>query len=415
VNNRDDEQPFDPFALEPEARSRRSPAAGLAWLALLLALIAVAGSGYEWWREWRAGAAASAQQGTIDQQARDQDRLAQRVAAIETRLSEAQQDGTAERLEAQARELQALEGRLAQFEQAGLAQDQSRQAVQAALFDLEQGMGNVEKSLAALSARADGPGKRLDIHETESLLRTASERLQLFADPQAAELALALADQRLAALDDPLYLPVRQHIVRSRQALAAVRLPDPVELDGRLESLQERVSGLPFPGERVHEQSAPEPAGELGVWDRFRLMLSGLVTVRRAAPEDEDLLTLLDKDYLRQGLWLQLESARMAVMRRDARVYALALARAADIIGKRFDAADDSVAAALQEIRALGQLEITAEMPDISTPFSLLQDIRQRAGETVAPESPRGAPAEEPAEAQTESGLPDEQAEDAGG
>ena len=46
--------------------------------------------------------------------------------------------------------------------------------------------------------------------------------------------------------------------------------------------------------------------------------LSSLVTVRRRVRlKTSRLLSLDDMDYLRQGLWLQLESARLALMRND--------------------------------------------------------------------------------------------------
>ena len=63
---------------------------------------------------------------------------------------------------------------------------------------------------------------RFDIAEIDFLLRVANERLQLFSDPLAADLALQAADVQIEALDDPMYLSVRQRIASSRQALAAV-------------------------------------------------------------------------------------------------------------------------------------------------------------------------------------------------
>ena len=66
------------------------------------------------------------------------------------------------------------------------------------------------------------------------------------------------------------------------------------------------------------QPTVPEDAGW---WESFKQTLSSLVTVRRRVPEDRSMLTLEDKDYLRQGLWLQLESARLALMRNDSAVY----------------------------------------------------------------------------------------------
>ena len=47
-----------------------------------------------------------------------------------------------------------------------------------------------------------------------------------------------------------------------------------------------------------------------------------LVKVRRRLDKDLELI-LEDKDFLRQGLWLQLESARLALIRRDGMAWDL--------------------------------------------------------------------------------------------
>jgi uroporphyrin-3 C-methyltransferase len=104
--------------------------------------------------------------------------------------------------------------------------------------------------------------------------------------------------------------------------------------------------------------------------------MSSLVTVRRRVPEDQSLLSLDDKDYLRQGLWLQLESARLALMRNDTSVYSGSLDRVNDTVEQFFKNGSSEVQALLLEVVALKQVNIAPEMPDISAPWAQLRQLR---------------------------------------
>jgi len=100
------------------------------------------------------------------------------------------------------------------------------------------------------------------------------------------------------------------------------------------------------------------------------------VTVRRRVSEEESLLSLEDKDYLRQGLWLQLESARLALMRNDAGVYASSLDRVEGTLEQFFKHGSPPVQALLNDVAAMKQLEIAPEMPNISAPWTQLRQLR---------------------------------------
>jgi uroporphyrin-3 C-methyltransferase len=88
------------------------------------------------------------------------------------------------------------------------------------------------------------------------------------------------------------------------------------------------------------------------------------------------LLSLDDKDYLRQGLWLQLESARLALMRNDTSVYSGSLDRVNDTVEQFFQNGSSGVQALLLEVAALKQVNIAPEMPDISAPWTQLRQLR---------------------------------------
>ncbi len=388
-----DEKEFDPFELESDEKQEKPRRAGVGWLALLVALAAAGGSGYLWWLEWQGGSADADQQILLADLQRRQASLQQSLDSFDSRLAAAEQDTAGDALATFGDRFAAAESRLNSLDQEAAASMARDQAEQAALFDLQQRVESAEGAVAALNARSDSPAQRLDMSEVESLLRMASERLQLFSDTQAADEALALADERLAAMEDPVYLPVRQKIDRARQALSRVNLPDLVRLEGRLAALQDAISTWPFPGERSVAQPTEEVPAE-GLWARFKQTLSGLVTVRRKTAADDALLSIGDKDYLRQGLWLQLETSRLSMMRRDAALYDRSLGRAADTLQRYYDPGAATVQSALAEIEELRTVEMTAQMPDISAPWTQLRLLRQDVVE-VEEQPPTVTPAVE--------------------
>ena len=248
-------------------------------------------------------------------------------------------------------------------------------AMQGSVRSLEQRLSATESGLISVAASSQNSSVELNIAEIDFLLRTASQRLSLFSDPAAADLALLAADIQLEALNDPMFLSVRQRIATARQTLAALPVIDHVQITAQITDLQSKIPGLPFRGEPEPQDQAELP-DDVGWWASFKHTMSSLVTVRRRVPEDQSLLSLEDKDYLRQGLWLQLESARLALMRSDASGWNGSLDRLSDTVEQFFQNDSSGVQALLIEITALKQVNIAPQMPDISAPWAKLRQLR---------------------------------------
>ena len=99
------------------------------------------------------------------------------------------------------------------------------------------------------------------------------------------------------------------------------------------------------------------------------------------------MLSLEDKDYLRQGLWLQLESARLALMRSDVGTYASSLNRVEATVEQFFQADSREAQSLLADVVSLNQAEIAPGMPDISAPWTQLRQLRdsRRLLQTATP------------------------------
>ena len=387
-----DIQDIDKLTSDPAVdrllQEKRPAATGtaIAILALLVAMAAVSATGWQWWQTRLTNPNETAQKETITRLQDGQQQLARSVASFEERLGTAQSSINADELSRREERLKTVETQLNGLQRETAQGQDSINAMQGSIRSMEQRLSATESGLVNVAAASQNSSVALDIAEIDFLLRTANERLQLFADTVAADQALQAADVQIEALNDPMFLSVRQRIASARQALASVPVVDRVELTARISDLQSKVSGLPFRGE-ASELPQPELPDDASWWQSFKHTLSSLVTVRRRVPEDQAMLSLDDKDYLRQGLWLQFESARLALMRKDSGVYSGSLARVDATVEQFFENGSSQVQAMLLGTAGLKQVNIAPEMPDISGPWTQLRQLRdsRRLLQTATP------------------------------
>jgi uroporphyrin-3 C-methyltransferase len=392
VNQSKDDAEFDPFAHDTGRKRGGGAAAGVAWLALLLVLGLAGLNGYQWWQERALQADGVSLQRSLDRLRSGQAGLQDDIRLLAARLDAAEQSGAGSELAALQSEVQSLQSSFTELGEQGLGTQAQLDAGQAGLIRLQQRLDALDANLAGIAARASEPARSTDIAEIGYLLRLAAERLVLFGDVRSADQALALADAHLEALDDSLYQPVRRSISASRQALQALPVPDLEALSARLSALQGGIDALPFPGEAptASESSEPDaPGDDPNLWQRFKSALAPLVKVRRRVDQGS-LPSLEDKDFLRQGLWLQFESARMALMRHDAATWNHALGQARDNLAGRFDASSRPVRDMLGEIERLLTTELEPVLPDISAVAAQLR-LLGNGGDAPAAPAPEAA------------------------
>ncbi len=281
------------------------------------------------------------------------------------------------------RRMQTDREQLAGIEQGMQEQMALSRSLQAATSSMQGRLQAAEAAVAGMSTRELDGGGELDLAEVDYLLRLANERLKLFNDPAAADEALEVADMHLAALDNPMYLGVRQDIAAARRELAAVEVPDYLEIATRVDNIQEAVPALVF-----LEQDTPavvtENVDQEGWWGKISGAFSSLVTVRRSTDQENQRISLEDMDYVRQRLWLQMEIAHLALMRRDQAAFRSSLERTMETINAWFDPAAGSFAQVSGGIDELLALEINVEVPDITAPWSTLRLLRNAVPSAAA-------------------------------
>ena len=245
--------PVDRLLQEKKPVSSGKP---IAVLALLVALASVSATGWQWWQTQQADPNEATQKQSLARLQDAQQQIANSVATFEAQLDAAESPIDAAEFSRRDERLKVVESQLANIQGQSGEDQASIGAVQGSVRSLEQRLSATESGLVSVAASSQNSSVELDIAEIDFLLRTASERLQLFSDPTAADLALQAADVQIEALNDPMFLSVRQRIAASRQALAIVPRIDRVELSTQLTALQSKVPDLPFRGEA---ETQPEP------------------------------------------------------------------------------------------------------------------------------------------------------------
>jgi uroporphyrin-3 C-methyltransferase len=362
---------------EPEstpAPQAARPGSGIALLALLLAVIALAAVGYTIYEDWRTQQDLELSSGNIEASITNLsgriDAAREAAAAIDAQMG-AQLDalsqadsGTADKIEALQRD---INNRLRQLDA------------------LPSRIGNLEGAIETLKGVSEGARDTWLLGEAEYYMQMANAQLQLASNPELAALALGVADERIAQLANPALTNIRMAISDEIAALGAMSTPDVEGITLKLASLARMVATLPMRRiERIEDEVAAESDAETGrldrAWNSIKEATSGLVKHRSA---DEDVMPLISPEaeyFLRTNLTLQLQTARLALLRGEQSVYAESLADASGWLGTYFDADSDAVISALQTVSDLRDGMSPVSMPDISDSLRLLRQYNSVSG-----------------------------------
>jgi len=361
-------QPQDTAVSEPATAVRR-PAAGVAWLALLLAVIAIIAVGYTIYEDWRT----------------------QRDLELSSGNIEASITNVAARIEATKQSLTAIDAQLVALEAADRNLGSKLELLERDFDDRLQRLDalpvrtdNLETAMAALQGASAGARDTWLLGEAEYYLQMANAQLQLAGNPQLAELALGVADERIAQLANPALTNVRIAIADERATLNALTTPDVEGITLQLASLARTVADLPLRRVEHIDDDAMATEEDLGpldrAWASIQRATSGLVRHRTV---DEKIMPLISPEaehFLRTNLTLQLQAARLALLRGEQAVYATSLADAANWLGTYFDTGSEAVSAALQTVNTLQGGMFDVATPDISGSLQLLRQYHSIAG-----------------------------------
>jgi uroporphyrin-3 C-methyltransferase len=345
---------------------RKSGGGGVAWLALLVAVGASLAASYTIYQDWRAKQEIDLSSGNVEASLSN---LSGRINATNDALS-----GTAAEFEALS---QADAGVANRIDALNLEQADVNERLRL-LNSLPTRVSNTEAALATLQGVSAGARDTWLLGEAEYYMQLANAQLQLAGNPELAGLALGMADDRVAQLANPALTNVRIAIADEVAKLAGMQTPDVEGITLQLASIARVIESLPLrPVERIEDPVSDAPDEDMGsfdrAWESVKTATSGIIKHRTT---DEEVMPLISPDaeyFLRTNLALQMQTARLALLRGEQQVYEASLNDAALWLELYFDANSSQVVAALDSIDELRGGMFAAEMPDISESLLLLR------------------------------------------
>ena len=334
----------------------------VAWLALFLSLLTLAAVGYMIVEDRRTRAVEEASSQSIERLAGRVDESRESLSSLDSSLDDLVSSD------------EALESRVA-----GLQDElESRADI---LDSLPGRMSNLENSVAALQGASAGARDTWLLAEAEYYMQIANAQLQLGNNPQLAMLALEMADERVVQMANPALTDVRRALSDELAALEAMEKPDLQGATLTLASLARVVDSLPLRAAGstagASEGAADEEQGAAGrAWDSVKDAMSGLVKV---TPPDEETRVLLTPDaarLIRNNLALQLQSARLALLRGEQAIFEQSLEDADALLAQYFDGGSAQVASAQDTIAEIRDSMVAVTAPDISESLRLIRQFR---------------------------------------
>jgi uroporphyrin-3 C-methyltransferase len=334
---------------------------GVAWLAVLLSIAALSAVGYLLFVDWYA-TDDSAEAETLTQiEALDQrlDQTNSTLAALESQSGPVTHPDFGADIAAVKRDIE---------EQLRLQSS------------LPSRMTSLENSVAALAGISAGARETFLLAEAEYYLQIANAQLQLASNPHLAALALGMADERVTQISDPGLTAVRSAIADEVTALELMQKPDIAGATLTLGSLARVAEYLPLAGTEPTQAEQEEESAEQSnidrAWGSVKDAMSGLVKV---TPPDQAQRALIAPDaeyFLRNNIAMQLQSARLALLRGEQTIFEQTLDDTSALLNTYFDVDSEQVISAQQTISEIRNDVFTTSMPDISASLRMLRQFR---------------------------------------
>ena len=338
----------DDTANQPQHSGETRSSHWISWLAFLIALLAAAGTGYQWNEQHSGG-------GLIVQ-------MTEFSADIDTA------NVALKRLTSSSREMdKELQGLSAQFN--------------GQLNDLPARVEHLERTLETLPGLASNARSTWLLAEVEYLLRMANVQLNLAGNIDVSLKALDFADEKLRDLGDPRLTRVRSKLNDERAALRTVPRPDTEGIIITLGTLSRSIDELPLGNHApdhfgVRGKTDPAESGWQRAWRVIVDALMSIITVKRDEESVTPLMSDASESMLIRSLDLELQTAKLAILRNEADLYRDSLQTVADRLKNYFDTDTPAVQAAQDTVSKLLGAELPQALPDISGSLALLLQIQ---------------------------------------
>ena len=340
-------------------------------LVALVALAAGMGFGYQYWDRMR-----SALQGTDQAVAQ----VRQRQGELQGQFEDTRQAFEAQRQQIEAQR-QVLEAQDLKFEAERKRLSQERELLQSQRVEMRDAMANIKDRLGRNSSQWMAA-------EAQYLMQVANSRLRLEGDLPTAIKALQAADQRLRDTGDPGFIGIRELLATEIAHLKGIEAVDRVGLSARIEAVEGEVTLLKLAGtEPQPPKTVPQAADAASGERSFRTLLrdswegfKSVMVIRRRGEPVSAMLPPEKGYFVILNLRLQLQAARLAMLRGDQASYISSLQTAERWLQEFFDPQSAQVKAVLDTLMDLQKVDLEPVLPDISGSLIALRE-RLKAGD----------------------------------
>ncbi|SUA89685.1 uroporphyrinogen-III C-methyltransferase [Pandoraea pulmonicola] len=302
--------------------------------------------------------------------------LNQKLDRVQQEMARRQQSGDTQLMQAQVRTAQALD---------------NQRDLQNRLTALEGRVADSRSQQAALEQLYQELAHNRDewvLAETEQIVTSANQQLQLTGNVRGALIALEGADARLARTGAPQLAGVRDALKKDIDRLKAVPAADLPQLTGKLDQAIAMIDTLPLQAEEQRvapkaDASGPSGAGETGwtaTWHRLSSEMLGslkqLVQVRRLDDPDVMLVAPEQGAFLRANLKLRLLNARLALLARNASAVHSDVLVAQAALDKYFDGKSRRIAAVKTLLDQVDAGSHTIELPTLDASLTAIGQVK---------------------------------------
>src|SRR5574340_421173 len=242
---------------------------------------------------------------------------------------------------------------------------------------LEMRYAEAQNQRAALEALYNDLSVSRDetaLAEVEQMLLIAGQQLQLSANVKAALIAMQSADARLQRMDRPAFNGLRKAIGQDMDKLRALPSVDITGINLQLDNLIGAVDELPLVYQqrvaRKEEVARPIVPKAETAWQKLLREiwqdLKQLVRIEDTGKAEIPLLPPNHEFFLRENLKLRLLSARLALLSRDEDGFRRELKTVQPWISRYFDGKSNDVTRMLPGLKKMAASPVSIELPDVS-------------------------------------------------
>ena len=248
------------------------------------------------------------------------------------------------------------------------------------LNSLPSRMSTIEDRVSSLVGISAGAREVFLLSEAEYYLQIANAQLQLANNPRLSSLALQLASERITQISNPDLDDVQDAISDELAMLDAMKTTDLEGITLTLASLAQVVESLPLAikklADEIDEEVGPEKSNVDRAWNSVKSAMSGLVKVTPPDAEKLTPITSNTESLLRNNIALQLQSARLALLRGEQIIFEQTLNDISTLLDTFFDTDSEQVNGVKATISEIKTTVFTPSVPDISGSLHLLRQFQ---------------------------------------